>query len=141
MIERIKVWEGFKAKAYRCAAGRLTVGYGHTGADVAEGMTVTRAEADAMLRNDLASVEQWLNGLTGQAGVRLDRWEYDAVVSLVFNIGRGNFERSTLWRKLREECDRSEVAAEFDRWVYAGGRRLKGLEKRRAEERLWFVRK
>ncbi|MDE7408018.1 MAG: lysozyme, partial [Muribaculaceae bacterium] len=134
-------WEGFRAEAYRCAAGRMTVGYGHTGADVTEGMTVTCEEADDLLRGDVENVERWLHRLTEQAGVRLGQCEWDAIVSLVFNIGCGNFERSTLWRKLRIGCDRREVAAEFDRWVYAGGRRLPGLVRRRAGEREWFVRR
>lgn len=112
-----------------------TAGWGHTGADVRYGMTVTREQAVAWLRQDVASAEATVKRLVR---VALNQEEYDALVDLVFNIGSGNFNSSTLLRKLNAG-DTEGAIAEFARWNKAGGVVLAGLVKRREAERVLFL--
>lgn len=126
--------EGMRAEAYRCPAGVWTIGYGHTGGDVYPGRKVTNQEALELLQKDvtmaLAVVDSAMPGLSDRKRV--------ALTSLVYNIGSGAFRYSSLRRKLRNGEDDDVIAAEFARWVYAAGRRMPGLEKRRAEEAAMF---
>lgn len=132
---KMKEWEGCRLTAYRCPSGVWTIGYGHTGNDVAAGMHISQSEADRLFEKDIERFEGKLHELDGFENVTWSQGEYDAVVSLAFNIGMGNFERSTLWRKIRQaRRDRQSEAMEFGRWIYGGGRKLPGLVKRRAEE-------
>ena len=134
-INIIKKWESLKLEAYICPAGRWTIGYGHTGADVCCGKTITEQEAEELLIKDIKPCENFLN-----LSVNLDirQSQFDALCSLMFNIGRGNFERSTLLAKLRKKPDDLTIHDEFLRWKYAtmGGRKmvLPGLLNRRREE-------
>ncbi|MDE5930053.1 MAG: lysozyme, partial [Muribaculaceae bacterium] len=114
MLEMIKAWEGFRAKAYRCPAGVLTFGYGHTGADVKAGMQVTPAEAEALLRSDLRYFEAEVGRLT--AAVRLSQHQFDALVSFAFNCGAGALKSSTLLRKVLADAADPGIGAEFKRW-------------------------
>lgn len=131
--------EGVRLAAYRDAAGVWTIGYGHTAAAgppvPAAGLTITAAEADAILGRDLARFEAAVSRLVT---VALSQGEFDALVSFAFNVGEGALGRSTLLRKLNAG-DRAGAAAEFGRWNKAGGRVLAGLTRRRAEERAVFL--
>lgn len=131
--------EGLRTRAYRDAVGVWTIGYGHTAAagspTPAAGMTITAAEAEAILARDLAVFERAVEGL---AKVPLAQHEFDALVSFAFNLGAANLAGSTLLRKLNAG-DRAGAAAEFGRWNKAGGRVLAGLTRRRAEERALFL--
>lgn len=131
----IKKFEGCKLKAYKDSAGVWTIGYGHTG-DVFAGQTITQEEADDLLRFDVREAEHYLNN----EQIILNQNQYDALVSFIYNVGYGNFRRSTLRKKvLRNPIDKS-IRTEFMRWVYAGGRRLEGLKRRRkAEADLYFT--
>ena len=130
--------EGLRLTAYRDAAGIWTIGYGHTAAAGSPvpvaGMTITAAEADAILGRDLARFEA---AVTRLVTVALAQGEFDALVSFTFNVGEGALGRSTLLKKLNAG-DRAGAAAEFGRWNKAGGRVLAGLTRRRAEERAMF---
>ena len=130
--------EGLRLSAYRDAAGIWTIGYGHTAAAgppvPVAAMTITAAEADAILGRDLARFEAAVARLVT---VALSQGEFDALVSFAFNVGEGALGRSTLLKKLNAG-DRSGAAAEFGRWNKAGGRVLAGLTRRRAEERAMF---
>ena len=130
--------EGLRLSAYRDAAGIWTIGYGHTAAAgppvPVAGMTITAAEADAILGRDLARFEA---AVTRLVTVALSQSEFDALVSFTFNVGEGALGRSTLLKKLNAG-DRAGAAAEFGRWNKAGGRVLAGLTRRRAEERAMF---
>lgn len=132
--ELIARHEGMRAEAYRCPAGVWTVGYGHTGEDVYPGRKVSTQQAqewlEADVRRALAVVDGEMPGLSDSKRV--------ALTSLVFNIGAGAFRRSTLLRRLRQGENDAVIAAEFRRWVYAGGQRMSGLEKRRDEEAALF---
>ena len=130
----IKYYESLSLTAYRCPAGILTIGYGHTGKDVYEGMTITNEEADALLSRDLVRTEQ---GITKYTSVELSQEQFDALVSFAFNVGVGNYRSSTLRMKLnRGEYD--SASEEFVKWNKAGGRVLAGLTLRRLSEQELF---
>lgn len=130
--------------AYRCPAGVLTIGYGHTTAAgmplVTPGMQITVQEAERIFMADVAAVEGQVRGCVK---VRLDQGMYDALISFVFNFGIGNLKSSTLMRRLNAG-DYVGAGAELNRWVMstdpATGQKVKlnGLVKRRAIETSWW---
>lgn len=132
--ELIKKWETLQLKAYLCPAKVWTVGYGHTG-DVKKGDVITEHQADAILIVDLerfeSAVERLCPGTTQP--------QFDALVSFAFNLGAANLEKSNL-RKRYLAGDLAGAQAEFAKWVYAKGKKLNGLVKRRAEEAALFGR-
>ncbi len=125
----IKRYEGCELKAYLCPAGVPTVGYGHTGPDVKLGMVIDEAQAEALLKQDLARFERAVARL---CPVATDN-QFSALVSFAFNVGEEALRASTLRRK-HNEGDYAGAQAEFARWNKAGGRVLQGLVKRRAAE-------
>jgi lysozyme len=130
----IKQFEGLRLEAYLCPAGIWTIGYGHT-SDVSPNSFITIQEADDYLHRDVASVEMQLNKLN----LSLSQCQWDAIVSFVFNVGIGNFKASTLLAKIRINPDDNSIMDEFLRWVYANGKVMRGLQKRRlAEMKLYF---
>lgn len=130
----IKQFEGLRLEAYLCPAGICTIGYGHT-SDVSPNSFITIQEADEYLHRDVASVEMQLNKLN----LSLSQCQWDAIVSFVFNVGIGNFKASTLLAKIRINPDDNSIMDEFLRWVYANGKVMRGLQKRRlAEMKLYF---
>jgi lysozyme len=131
----IKESEGCELTAYRCPAGIWTVGWGSTGADVREGMAITAEQAEARLLKDVARAEEAVRSMVS---VPLNENQFSALVSLVFNLGSGKIRFSTLINKLNV-ADYQGAANEFPRWVYAGGRKLAGLELRREKERSLFL--
>ncbi|RUR48814.1 lysozyme [Vreelandella populi] len=132
-LELIKAHEGLRLNAYQDVVGVLTIGYGHTGT-VKPGMTITKQEAEDILRRDVASFEKAVNDLVTAP---LNQNQFDALVSFAFNLGRGALQRSTLLRKLNAR-DYDGAAAEFGRWINAGGKPWPGLVRRRKEERELF---
>jgi lysozyme len=132
MRAMIEGWEGSVLTAYRDPVGILTIGYGHTGPDVTEGQTITKEEADETLANDLGKFEDGVNAAVDTAPTT--QGQFDAMVSLSFNIGLGNFRKSTVLRK-HLESDYTPAADAFLLWNKAGGRVLPGLVKRREGER------
>jgi lysozyme len=133
-VDLIKSFEGLRLKAYRDAVGLLTIGYGHTGRDVTEGLVITEAGAEELLRADLMRFEDAVRKHAGPA----TRNQFDAMVSLAFNVGVTAFANSTLARKHRAD-DRTGAANEFLRWNRAGGRPLPGLTRRRQAERRLYL--
>lgn len=132
-IDLIKRFEGFEPEIYLDAAGLPTIGYGHLlrpgEAEMFIG-GIFEAAGEALLIKDVAIAERAVLRLIK---VPLTDGQFDALVSFTFNLGGGALQRSTLRRKVnREEHD--EVPAEFMRWVWAGGRKLRGLVRRRAAE-------
>lgn len=132
-IGMIKVFEGLRLKAYRCTAGKLTIGYGHT-AGVKEGDVIDNKTADRFLMEDLAWSEECVNS---SVSVNITQGMYDSMVSLVFNIGSGAFKKSTLLKKLNSG-DYIGASNEFGRWIHSGGRVVQGLIERRAKEKVMF---
>jgi lysozyme len=137
--KKIQQREGVKLEAYRDSVGVLTIGVGHTSMagppTVKPGMKITAAEADEILSRDLGQFEVAVNKLVH---VPLAPNEFDALVSLAFNIGVGNFGGSTLLRRLNAG-DKAGAANAFLSWVKAGGKTLKGLVNRRQDERKQFL--
>ena len=135
--ELIKQFEGLRLEAYLCPAGIWTIGYGHT-SGVSPNSFITIQEADEYLHRDVAAIEMQLNKLN----LSLRQCQWDAIVSFVFNIGIGNFKASTLLAKIRINPDDNSIIDEFLRWVYANGKVMRGLQKRRLTEmKLYFSEK
>ena len=128
-IELIKKHEGFRSKAYRCSANVLTIGFGHT-LNVKSTDVITLDEAESFLRQDGEFAEKEVN----KHNLNINQKQFDAIVSFVFNLGVGNFARSTLLRKIKSNPNDPTIRKEFERWIYAGGKILNGLVRRRKEE-------
>lgn len=134
--DMIKMWEGCRLTAYRCPAGVLTIGYGHTGPDVTPGKRITQSDADALFEKDISAFAARVSAQ--MAGLTLTGCQFDALVSLSYNIGKLSVKAPTLMRKVRTNPNDPTIRAEFMRHVNArvGGvlKPLPGLVKRRKAE-------
>ncbi len=128
-INFIKRHEALRLTAYKDAVGVWTIGYGHT-LTAKEGMVITEEEAERLLKQDLKTAEDEIN----RHLLPLKQHQFDSLTSLVFNIGIGSFRKSTLLKRLKMDVNHPDIANQFNRWVYGGGKILKGLVKRRKEE-------
>jgi lysozyme len=134
-LRLIRRFEGFSALPYVCPGGYLTVGYGHVVKNPdAFRQPITEDEATQILAVDIQAAEKAVLRLIT---VPLTDGQFDALVSFTFNLGSGALQRSTLRRKVNRE-EHHDVPAEFMKWVWAGGRKLKGLAKRRAAETYFY---
>ena len=129
-LELIKKYEGCRLTAYRCPAGVLTIGYGHTGPDVKEGMTITQKKAETLLKKDLAKFEKHV--LTYKKKYNWNQNQFDAMVSFAYNVGSlyqltNNGERTI-----------EQISAKITAYNKAAGKVLEGLARRRAEEKKLF---
>ena len=132
----VKQFEGLYLTAYVCPAGVLTIGWGHTGPDVYRGMTISQAQAETYLTNDL---QKFANCVGNALNVKLNPNQVGALVSFSFNVGCGNLQSSTLLRRLNAGENPNTVATqELPRWVYANGVKLNGLVRRRDAEVAFF---
>lgn len=133
----IAKFEGMALKAYLCPSGVWTIGYGHT-AGVKKGMTITKTEAEKLLKSDVKVFSAAVNRLVK---VELNQNQFDALVSFTFNVGIGNLQGSTLLRVLNKGSY-NEVPEQMKRWKYGSNRKLlNGLVRRRDEEsKLWLKR-
>ena len=129
LLTQLMVMEGLRLEAYEDAAGVPTIGYGHT-KDVRMGDRISEYWAKELLRDDIDEAERQVKEL----GVARNEAQLDALVSFVFNLGIERLKESTLLRVIREGGSKADIKREFKRWVYAGGKRLKGLELRREWE-------
>lgn len=138
--ELICSFESLQLQAYDDGVGVCTIGYGTTvypdGRRVGAGDVCTRTQAESYMAHDLKRFEQTVSSVVT---VPLNQHQFDALVSLTYNIGQGAFRDSTLLRKLNAK-DYLGAAAQFDVWNRGGGRVLQGLVNRRAVERQWFER-
>lgn len=123
-------YEGVSLPAYTDPVGVVTVCAGHT-KTAKLGQVKTMAECEELLKRDVKHAEAAVKRLVK---VPLTQKQFDAVTSLVFNIGEGNFAKSTLLRKINA-ADCWGAGKQFDRWVYGKGKKLPGLVTRRASER------
>lgn len=132
MYELIKKYEGCRLTAYKCPAGIWTIGYGTTvypnGQSVKRGDKCTQAEADSLL--------EWYVKNKIQLPSGINKNQTAALQSLIYNIGQGAFDRSSL-KKAIVAKDWKAVWKNWD-WVTGGGKFLNGLAKRRAEELMLF---
>lgn len=129
-------WEGFYAEPYICPAGVVTIGYGTTrypdGAPVRlSDASITEAAARTLLLAEVTHLRDKILVLTPTLVAHPDK--LGAVVSWVYNLGLTRYRASTFYKRLREGRW-GEASKECRRWVYGGGKVLKGLVLRRAEE-------
>ncbi|MNF24057.1 Lysozyme RrrD [compost metagenome] len=134
--QAIKTAEGLRLTAYKDGGGVWTIGYGHTGADVREGLTIPLSEAERLLTRDLRVAENHVNGAVK---VKLTQNQFDALVSFVYNVGGEAFRSSTMLKKLNAG-DYLGAADQFPRWNKDNGKVVDGLTNRRREERELFLR-
>ena len=131
LIDKLKQFEGYLAKAYRCPAGVWTCGYGHT-----KGVTARTVCDKAKLRADLAPIESFLSAVPE---VTKTQGRFDACVDFCFNLGTGAFRGSALFKLIQKKASVAAIQAEFLKWVYAGGRQMEGLKTRRRWEAQRFI--
>ena len=132
-LNLIKHFEGFEPEIYLDAAGLPTIGYGHLirkGEHKMFENGISAEAGEALLIKDVQMAERAVLRLIK---VPLTDNQFNALVSFTFNLGSGALQRSTLRRKVNRE-EHEEVPAEFLKWVWAGGRKLKGLIRRREAE-------
>ena len=135
MTQLIKKYEGFSAKAYRCPAGIVTIGYGSTkwedGSPIKARQTITQEKAEGLLNDYLIRYVR-----PKIADLKLKPHQQEAIESLCYNIGVNAFLRSKCYKALKEK-DWATFIKEYD-WFKAGGKVLNGLVKRRTEELYFF---
>lgn len=133
-LEVIKRFEGFSPLPYRDAQG-FSIGYGHF-IKPGENLTaVTEAQARILLKQDAAIAAA---AVKNSVKVPLTQNQFDALVSLTYNIGITAFRNSTLLKKLNAG-DYSGAAAQFARWNQSQGEVLAVLSRRRADEQQIFM--
>ena len=128
----IKQFEGLRLNAYRCPAGKWTIGYGHT-KGVKKGMYISEAVATHFLIEDVQRVEPTINSYDG-----IYHWtqnEFDALASFAFNCGIGNLKKLLKYG----QRTKSQIADAILLYNKANGRVLRGLVRRRKAERELFV--
>lgn len=130
-LKLIEQFEGLRLTAYKATRRDkyYTIGYGHYGADVKQGMTITEAQAEAYLRQDVAEAEAAVNKYSVYGW---NQNQFDALVSFAYNVGSldgltNNGKRSV-----------AEISAKLPEYVYSGGVKLEGLVRRRAAEKALF---
>ena len=131
LIER---FEGFVPDWYDDPVGVRTIGFGWTGPlPAGTAPPLSLGDARRLLRE---TVEGYADAVRAAVAVPLSQGQFDALVSFTYNLGPGALRRSTLLRRVN--AGEPDAAEEFDRWTFAGGRRLPGLVRRRAAERALF---
>lgn len=134
-IDLIKRFEGCRLESYQDSVGVWTIGYGHT-QGVYAGQRITQEDAEALLRADLKSFSKKVSLLVGD---KVNQQQFDALVSFAYNLGVGNLKSSTLLKRVLANPNDPDIETQFNKWVYAGGKILNGLVKRRqAEADLYF---
>ena len=137
-INLIVYYEGCRLVAYPDPGSidgtPWTIGYGHTGKEVKEGLVWTKSQAVSALARDIKSFELGVLMLTGS---RIKQYQLDALVSFAFNVGLNALSKSTLLKKVLDG-DFSGAAREFQRWNKNDGKEILGLTRRRASERALF---
>ncbi len=126
-LNLIKHFEGFSPTVYNCPAGYATIGYGQLITKNELFKIIKKDEAKALLRCDAETAERVVLRFID---VPLTDGQFDALVSFTLNSGSGALQRSTLRRKVNSQAH-GDVPDQFNRWVWAGGRKLKGLITRR----------
>lgn len=137
MIDIIKTYEGLSLKAIKLSGeDYYTIGYGHYGSDVGANQTITEAEAVELLRKDLKVFEETVNRVVN---ISLTQHQFDALVSLAYNIGTGAISESDTVSFLNQGKI-GHAAVDIPSWrIGMGGQILPGLQKRRQTELEYFV--
>lgn len=135
-INLIKKYEGFSSKPYLCPANVPTIGFGATFYPDGRKVKLTdepisEVIAEVILKKQLEKFEQYVDSYSTD---KLNQNQFDALVSFCFNLGPANLKASTLLKKVNANPNDPTIKDEFMKWVKAGGKTLKGLVSRRAEE-------
>jgi GH24 family phage-related lysozyme (muramidase) len=139
-VDFVKGFEGFSATPYYDEVLLKTLGYGMTGSEITGLSYVTEAQATSMLEellnnNYAAPIKANLDS----NGVQLNQNQFDALVSMAYNIGVGGLLGSTLYRNICKGVrDVAAITSNFIAWSRAGGQQLAGLLRRRQEEAAMF---
>lgn len=134
-IDHIGQSEGIRLTAYLDTGGVWTIGVGHTGPEVVKGLRITYEQAMKWLEEDVKEAEDAVNRLVK---VELTQNQFDVLVSFVFNVGEGQFAKSTML-KLLNSGDYIGSANQFPRWKFDNGKEIQGLLNRRLEEQKIFL--
>lgn len=137
-VDLIKQFEGFRDKAYQDIIGVWTIGYGTTRVDdegVKPHMVCTQEQACYWLEDE---ANEYLDKVEHAIAVELNQNQVDAIASFMYNVGIGNFLKSTLLKKINK-MDWDGAAAEFPKWDMAGGKHVGGLKRRRLQEQALFL--
>lgn len=135
-LDLIKKYEGFRNHPYLCSANVPTIGYGNTYYPNGNKVTlndppITKQRAEELLLIIVASFEKGVNRLVKSS---INQNQFDALVSFAYNLGVTALSTSTLLKKVNVNPNDPSIKNEFKKWVNAGGKRLKGLVRRRNEE-------
>ena len=134
-LSLIKKYESCRLEAYEDAGGKYTIGWGSTGPGIGPHTVISQGVADGMLKSDVSEISLEVSNLVNYS---VNQNEYDALVSLAYNIGITAFKQSTLLKKVLAH-DKQGAADEFLKWNHVNGKVLAGLTARRGSERALFL--
>ena len=139
-LDLIKHYEGWRKSPYLCSAARPTIGYGSTWDRNGNAVTldhpdITKEQGEYLLLREVRHSEKAIRRLVK---TELTENMFSSLCSFIYNVGSGNFQKSTLRMKLNRGQHES-AADELSKWVKAGGRRIRGLVRRRKQERELFL--
>lgn len=137
-LKLIKKFESCKLTAYKVDKSEkyYTIGWGHYGADVIKNMKISKETANKIFENDIKYFENCVNS---SVKVKISQSMFNALVSFTYNVGYGNFKKSTLLKYINKKQFR-KASNEFKKWNKCGGKVLNGLVKRRELEKIEFER-
>lgn len=136
-INIIKQYEGFSSTSYICPGGKKTIGYGHVIKDGEKfEEPISEFEATQILLEDIKIAEKAVKRHLKIS--TLNNSQFSALVSFTFNLGEGNFARSTLLKQVNAE-NKMLAALEFVKWIYVGDKKFLGLLRRRIDEAALFL--
>jgi GH24 family phage-related lysozyme (muramidase) len=140
-VDFVKSFEGFSATPYNDTVGIKTLGYGMTGNIIAGLRYVTEQQASSMLENLLNNnFATPIKADLDKKGVTLNQGQFDALVSMAYNIGVGGLLSSTLYKNIAAGVrDKATITSNFQAWSKAGGQIVQGLYRRRTEEAQMFL--
>jgi len=133
-VKIVEHFEGFRSETYYDSAGHLTLGHGFTHG-IRPGDTITYEESKKRLLKELD--KNYADAVRLHVKVPVTQEMFDALTCFTFNLGPGSLANSTLLKKLNQK-DYEGAAEEFEKWIYAGGKVLAGLVRRRKAERALF---
>lgn len=135
-LELIAMFEGWSEKPYLCSAKVPTIGFGST--YYADGKRVTLLDKPITRQQGLELLEitasSFAKSVEKRLKVEVNQNQFNALVSFAYNVGVGNFESSTLLKKVNANPNDHDIQNEFLKWCKAGGKKVDGLEKRRMRE-------
>ena len=139
-LDLIKHYEGWRSSPYLCSAARATIGWGSTwdrngDAVTLDHLDITKKQGEYLLLREVRHSEKAIRKLVK---TELTENMFSSLCSFIYNVGSGNFQRSTMRMKLNRGQYES-AADEFPKWVKAGGKRIRGLVRRRKQERKLFL--